>query len=393
MEKPKVGIIGKGQLGTALKKAFESLLGKTISELSIWEKPEDEPENSPDILFLAIPSDAMNGARLAILDYITSFPFAQVIITSKGERALQIFCEKISEENLKRCFSMSGPNIADQIGTTPTATVLAGKDFHAAEVLATQLSSQILKIVASGSTEVVQRGGMLKNFFVFELGKIWDVLVTPMAKLEATISALRAGFQSIDRESPNDENRAEIFGISGLGDLLLCLDIFPESAGSRNFRAGKMKAQNCSDSEILQKFRTLEGLSLSNSFSSDSPLEFLTGTAMEDFRDLTVSPEKVSPAPAQNLEMLAEADALWERFLSVSISKKFLPNTHAWVACEIFSILAEKFSIDLSDFSKSEILLRSVLQSIFVPGIEDGLAAKQLEKNWEILQNRLPFEL
>jgi hypothetical protein len=86
--------------------------------------------------------------------------------------------------------------------------------------------------------------------------------------------------------------------------------------------------------------------------------------------------------------MLAEADALWERFLA---EKKFLPNTRAWVACEILAILAETFSVDLSDFTSAETLLRSVLQAIFVPGIEVGLSAQQAEKNWKILQERLPF--
>jgi glycerol-3-phosphate dehydrogenase len=264
--KPTVGIIGTGKFGLALRDAFQPLFGSKISKIAAWEGRENQPDWMPDILILAIPSSAKNGNRLAILDYIDQFPTAQVIVTSKGEKALQIFCKKIEIDDLERCFTLSGPNISDQITHTPTATVLAGYDFSEAEKLAETLDGDFLHVIPSGSPEIVQRGGMLKNFFVYELGKVWDLLGTPMAKFEATIFALRAGFESIDQFAPAEEDRAEFFGISGLGDLLLCLDIFPGATGSRNFRAGKMKGANKSDTEILNEFWTLEGMSLSNAF-------------------------------------------------------------------------------------------------------------------------------
>lgn len=389
--KKRVGIIGKGSFGSALERAFLALVPTQISDLAAWEGHKNRPDWTPDILVLAIPSVARNGDRLAILDYIEQFPQAQVIVTSKGEMALQIFRKKIENTDTKRCFSLSGPNIADEIGRSPAATVLAGTDFSATESLAQILDGTSLHVTPSSSLEVVQRGGMLKNFCVFELGKIWDVLGTPMARFEATISALKLAFASIDKWAPPAEDRAEFFGLSGLGDLLLCLDIFPGAAGSRNFRAGKMIGAVSSISEVLQEFRTLEGLRLGTAFHTDDPPEFLRGMFAEEFLDLTLAPEKVSPQVSPEAAMLAEADALWEQYLGIAPSQNFLPNTHAWVACEIFALLAEQFEIDLSDFSASEKLLRAFLQAIFVPGIEVPLSAKQTQKHWKKLEERLPF--
>jgi len=393
MSLPKIGIIGTGWFGCALKTAWTPLIGKTISGIDIWKLPEDRPKNDPEILVLAIPSTAKNGDKLAILDYIESFPRASIVVTSKGRKALKIFQKHISPADKWRVFSLSGPNLADQIGHTPTATKIAGNSLQTAEFLAQTLSSNLLDVEASESIEIVQRGGMLKNFLVFELGKVWSSLSSPEEKVEAILLAIHAGFESVNIAAPGEEDRAEFLGISGLGDLLLCLDIFPHADGSRNFRAGKaLSLGKNNEEELLKEFKTLEGLLLSQKFHFGRRSRSFQGPQMDVFCDMIAQKKISSFHKSQFPELTGLMHSVWKKFLAVAEKKHFQSNTHSWVACELLIEVAGANLVSLSRWESSEPFIRSLLEALLFPSPKKDLVAPNLTlKIWTRLVSNLPF--
>ncbi len=390
MSLPRVGIIGTGFFGTALKNSWLPLVGTQIFHLDVWEKIEERPEHDPEILVLAIPSTAKNGEKLAILDYIEKFPLSQIVVTSKGRKALKIFQKHISPADQHRVFSLSGPNLANQLTHTPTATKLAGHCAESAASIALTLNGALLNVEPAPALEVVQRGGMLKNFLVYELGKIWHTLTTKEAQLEATIHALETGFSSITLQVPPEEDKGEFFDISGLGDILLCLGIFCETRGSRNFRAGRMMAQGSNHEEILEEFKTLEGLQVSIQFHSEFPPEFLRCDMMNSFRELINHPATLVVTPIDDNELRHLANELWQKYQPIIREKKFQSNTHAWVICEILLELSARFSIQLNTFESAEPLLRAILAAVLSPQKSERLSPRG-EKIWLTISNKLPF--
>ncbi len=391
MSLPRIGIIGTGFFGTALKNAWTPLIGKTISKIDAWETPDERPKKDPEILVLAIPSTAKNGEKLAILDYIESFPHSSVVVTSKGRKALKIFQNHISPTDKWRVFSISGPNLADQLGHTPTATKIAGTSLQTAEYLAETLSSNTLDVEASEAIEIVQRGGMLKNFLVFELGKIWDSLKTPELKIESIMLALHAGFESINKRAPGEEDRAEFFGISGLGDILLCLGIFGETHGSRNFRAGRMLASGSNQESVLEEFKTLEGLIMSQKFHAGKKTASFSGLMMEELCAVIQGEKILTPQKNSFPELTPLMRSVWKNFLHVAKKKEFQSNTHAWVACELLEEVAKANMVSLSRWENAEPFLRSLLETILISSQKKLSVSKPAIKIWVRLCDNLPF--
>ncbi len=391
MSLPRVGIIGTGFFGTALKNAWTPLIGKTIETIDAWETSEERPSRDPEILVLAIPSTAKNGNKLAILDYIESFPKSSIVVTSKGRKALEIFHEHISPTDKWRVFSISGPNLADQLGHTPTATKIAGQALQLSEFLAQTLSSNVLDVEASESVEIVQRGGMLKNFLVFELGKLWEKLETTQLRIEAIIMALRAGFESVNMSAPGEEDRSEFFGISGLGDILLCLGIFPEAHGSRNFRAGRELSSGKNKKEVLEKFQTLEGLIMSQEFHERQKSPSFNVPAMEKFRTIT-SGDLSGIVPKQNMfpELTVLMRSVWKKFIRIAQEKNFQSNTYAWVACELLTEVANANLVSLAKWESAEPLLRALLETLLI-GQEISTNPNNSLEIWNRLIENLPF--
>lgn len=391
MNLPRVGIIGTGWFGNALKNAWTPLIGKSIACIDMWESPLERPKMDPEILILAIPSTAKNGEKLAILDYIESFPTSSVIVTSKGRKALKIFQNHISPSDKWRVFSLSGPNLAEQIGHTPTATKIAGNSLQMAESLAQTLSSNTLDVEASEATEIVQRGGMIKNFLVFELGMLWHKLDTPQKQIEAIMLGLHAGFESINKSAPGEEDRSEFFGISGLGDILLCLGIFPQAGGSRNFRAGKLLSSGEKKESVLKEFKTLEGLSMSNKFHSALRSQSFRSPLMNQFRNMidgNYFPHKKEDAFPELSNLMRP---LWRKFLQEAKTQNFQSNTYAWVACEILSEVANTNLMPLSRWENTEPFVRSLLETILITKGVHTKNTKATIKLWKRLKNTLPF--
>ena len=390
MKLPRIGIIGTGWFGCALRDAWTPLIGKTISGIDIWKGISERPKKDPEILVLAIPSTAKNGEKLAILDYIESFPNSSIIVTSKGRKALKIFQNHISPLDKWRVFSLSGPNLADQIGHTPTATKIAGSSLQMAESLAQTLSSNMLDVEASESIEIVQRGGMMKNFLVFELGMLWEKLNTPQKKIEAIMLGLHAGFESINRAAPGEEDRAEFFGISGLGDILLCLGIFPQADGSRNFLAGQLLSSGKNHDEVLQEFKTLEGLNMSQKFHSEIRSRSFSGPLMDQFRDM-IEGKYIPPIQENPLsELTPVMRSLWKKFLQESRKHNFQSNTHAWVACELLFEVAKANLVSLSHWENAAPFVRTLLETILIEG-DTSPNKKMITKIWKQLVQTLPF--
>jgi glycerol-3-phosphate dehydrogenase len=388
---PRVGIIGTGWFGCALRDAWTPLIGKTISGIDMWKRISERPKIDPEILVLAIPSTAKNGEKFALLDYIESFPLASVIVTSKGRKALKIFQNHISPNDKWRVFSLSGPNLADQIGHTPTATKIAGNSLQSAEFLARTLSSNFLHVEASESIEIVQRGGMMKNFLVFELGKLWEKLNTPQMKIEAIIMALHAGFDSINTTSPGEEDRSEFFGLSGLGDILLCLGIFPQADGSRNFRAGQLLASGKNYEEVLEEFKTLEGLIMSQKFHEGIRTRSFCGEKMDRFRAMTQGESPLIPQKNKFPALTILMRSIWKKFLEKAKEQNFQSNTHAWTACELLSKVASANLVLLTRWENAEPFVRALLETLLIEEETISIESVASKKIWNQLIKNLPF--
>ncbi|MCK5461082.1 hypothetical protein KAI58_03795 [Candidatus Gracilibacteria bacterium] len=361
-----LAIVGNGAFGTALLQQLGRLVGAKISEIvtpghDSQNYPSDE---APKNFILAIPS----SQKETTLEHIRKYPDSRIILTSKGLASAELYKE-LSDEEKNRVFILSGPNIAQQIiDGSPTATIIAGKNINISDVYALQqkLNSEHLRFYASVSPEVVQWSGIIKNLLVFELGKVWKKL-SSKEKTQILFETLQAGFSVVEKNCPEGENPYEYFGIAGLGDILLCMEFFEKSEGSRNFRGGVMKGIGANDESIEEIEGTVEGLSMSEEFNAEKIPKNLDTAEMRQFREKIQS---LSSGDGLIVEEGKEASHLPSKVLFSEVLKVleayeeligsfFGENTKAWVFCRMFLEFIRIFGTEYRDD-----ILQAMLESV-----------------------------
>ncbi len=374
-----IEVVGCGAFGDALTKSLRFLTREDVRRVGkVFCQDEGAinmpVEKAPKIIFLAIPSNATNEAgEPAIPEFINKYKSSDLILTSKGEDAWQVY-RNLDDGQKKRVFILSGPNIAEQMAD-PSAAIIAGTNHRRAKQLQSILNSRKLRFYASESPDVIQMSGILKNLLVFELGRVWDQL-SPDEKIEMLIFAINTGYSVVQTHCPDRQKASEFFGIAGVGDLLLCTEFFPEGGGSRNFKAGKMKSEGHTDEDILEKFRTIEGLKMSNELHGglDEIPELLDTSEMLYFRDVInhtgqfgTIPQKLKRKdtyhPAYKT-LINEVFRHFEEVIEIVEEERegriqFRENTKAWFFCRLFRELVSVYGT-----GEYENILRTMFQYV-----------------------------
>ncbi len=255
-----VGILGGGVWGSAIAKLFsdqEVLLytrdKKVMSSVNDHHfnpklkyaifnenvKATDELNEiiKRKLIFIALPSQNIRDVlSKPIFDNIN----ADIIIASKGiEISSSLFLSQLVESLIKpKSLSiLSGPCFSDEVAQNlPTAATFASSNSNIFEEVSKMLSGKKFRIYYSDDIIGCQIGGALKNIYAIASG-ISDGLNLGENARSALITR---SFVEISRFAKFFKSKKEtIFGLSGLGDLMLTCN----SLKSRNTNFG-MKIAN-----------------------------------------------------------------------------------------------------------------------------------------------------
>ncbi len=341
----KVEIIGfQGDFGSAIYQVLTEESKDKNFQVIGTDRPtamESPERNTPEILFLAIPS----WAKEDTLNYIRKNPHSIIVLTSKGVETQDLY-QQLTQEEKDRVLIFSGPNKAVQIKTgSPTASVIAGQNKAVAEIVHSHLNTPRLRLYASESPNVVQWSGILKNLIVLELGRFWDQVGLEI-KIKLLSQALDAVFAVIKAKCPPRENPHEFWGIAGLGDILLCLEFFPGESGSRNFKFGKRIASGENPDTVEADFKTVEGRKISESFWHNT-VDFCEVSEMKTFQktlqDLKDGNMVNQELPLTDPQVKLVFAGIFSYFLKICKTKNYQGNTQAWFFSRFYKELVEFF--------------------------------------------------
>lgn len=258
VDKVEIGVIGLGNWGTALAQHFASSSFPVLA-WSRNEKVVDSINNNN--LNSSYLSDLELSPNLKATTDLESVCSKEVVIVAVPAKVLSKVVEKaplsdssiyvsaikgmdpdtfqtplsvlksISSKNLKLAV-ISGPGFAKDIARNrPAGLVVASNDEKDAKMLAEIFSSDSLRVYTSKDTFGVELGGILKNIIAIAAGIVDGLDLGDSARAgiitrglaEMTELAVAMGAQ-----------RETLFGLSGLGDLILTATC----NASRNRRVG-----------------------------------------------------------------------------------------------------------------------------------------------------------
>ena len=252
MTKPVLAVLGAGSWGTALailiaENGFRTLLwGRDAArQAQLAHERENTrylpgarfPENlliREDLLetveaathvLVAAPSHAFRATLEAIKDRLSSD--AVVAWASKGlEPATGRLLSQVATEVLgeKRAIGLiSGPTFAKEVAQgLPTAVAVAARDPASAEVIATWLRSERVRVYTGCDLVGVELGGAIKNVLAIATG-ISDGLGLGA---NARAALITRGLAEMRRLTEAMGGKSEtVMGLAGIGDLVLtCTD-------------------------------------------------------------------------------------------------------------------------------------------------------------------------
>ena len=206
-------------------------------------------------LFIALP--AQN-----IRDVISQSNFQNkkhnIIICSKGiEITSSKFLTQVVEELIpyKSISILSGPSFSNEVAQNlPTAVTLATKDKSNFEKISKLIQSKEFRVYYSNDLLGTQIGGALKNIYAVAAGIAKGLNLGENAK-SALISR---SFAEMTRFAENFKaNKNTLFGLSGLGDLILTCN--SESSRNTQFGIKIASAKNENYTDLLKSQEVTEG--------------------------------------------------------------------------------------------------------------------------------------
>ena len=165
----------------------------------------------------------------------------QIIACAKGlEQKTGLYQHQVLGEffNNQAVSALSGPSFATDIARElPTALTIASCNIMNADAIAQTFSTPSFRLYSSNDLIGVETGGALKNVLAISVGIVRGMRLG--ASAEAALIA--RGFAELQRLGhAMGADRETLFGLSGLGDLVLTCS----SPKSRNFAYGMAIGQN-----------------------------------------------------------------------------------------------------------------------------------------------------
>lgn len=254
----RVAVLGAGAFGTALAITLAAggqqvvLWGRDGAQVTAMQAAGENARHLPGcpfpaglsvtaaldraaaapVLLLAVPTQALRGLLQVLPD---GPPGQMLVLCCKGiERGTGLLPADLVEAVRPgaRSAVLTGPSFAAELAAgLPTAVTLATAD-PAGAALQEQLASPALRPYLSDDPVGAQLGGALKNVVAIAAG------IADGAGLgdSARAALITRGFAEISRHAEDLGARREtLFGLSGLGDLILTCT----SDKSRNYRHGR----------------------------------------------------------------------------------------------------------------------------------------------------------
>ena len=273
-----VGIIGGGVWGSALARIFsqnnvliftrDESIAKSINDhkfnprlkyVSFNENVSAtcliEDLKECEFIFIALPAQK-------IRDVISQNQFHNkkhnVIICSKGiEITSSKFLTEVVKELMpyKEISILSGPSFSTEVAQNlPTAVTLAAKNKKNFVKISNLIKSKEFRLYYSNDVIGTQIGGALKNIYAIASGITQGLNLGDNAK-SALIS--RSFAEIVRFANAFDANKDTLFGLSGLGDLILTCG----STNSRNTQFGLKLSATKSENyiDLLQSQEVTEG--------------------------------------------------------------------------------------------------------------------------------------
>lgn len=237
-----------------------------------------------DFVFMAVPTQNI-AETLAIIDESAIKDTAIFVNMAKGiEKGTcrlpsQIIFAKFPKTPV---VALSGPSFAIEVALgKPTILVSAG-EIEIAEMVQNAVTGPSLRVYRSEDILGVELGGALKNVFALAAGMIDGLQLGENTRAAMIVRGL-AEVRKLALAMGADNNT--IFGISGLGDLVLTCT----SEKSRNYRSGKMIAEGGDSAEILREVKWVaEGVytasaatHLAREHGIEMPITFMVDSVIE----------------------------------------------------------------------------------------------------------------
>ena len=293
-----IGIIGGGVWGSALARIFsknkvliyarDENIVKSINDHKFNPKLKYSSFNenvsatsslkelkSSNYLFIALPAQK-------IREVVSNKEFHNkkhnIVICSKGiEISSSKFLTEVVEELMpsKSISILSGPSFSTEVAQSlPTAVTLATKHKSIFENISKLIINREFRVYYTNDVIGAQIGGALKNIYAIAVGISQGLNLGENAK-SALISR---SFAEITRFAEIFKvNKNTLFGLSGLGDLILTCN----SESSRNTKFGikiaSSKSENYSDllqsQEVTEGYYTVEAVfNISKKHKIDMPI-------------------------------------------------------------------------------------------------------------------------
>ena len=293
-----VGIIGGGVWGSALARilsknkviiyARDENIVKSINEHKINPKLKYSSFNSNvsatidinflrnvQFIFIALPAQKIREVlKTSDLDSKNK----HIVICSKG---IEISSSKFLTEVIKdvvlykKISILSGPSFSNEVSQDlPTAVTLATKNKKSFEEISNLIDNKNFRIYFSNDLIGTQIGGALKNIYAIAAGIAEGLTLGENAKS----ALITRSFAEMTRFAEKfGANKHTLFGLSGLGDLILTCG----SNNSRNTKFGikiaSSKYENFSDllvsQEVTEGYYTVEAVySIAKEKKIDMPI-------------------------------------------------------------------------------------------------------------------------
>lgn len=298
----KIGIIGGGAWGTALAEAYAFSKNKTLLYVRnplIAQEINQSHKNSTylkgvsltptlkasssladfedcEILILAVPAQALRST-LSDLSSFLKKKNPPLVIASKGIETISgFFMSEVTQAVLPETpFAiLSGPSFAHEVAAHyPTALTLGVQNSTLRFLLQQKLSNSIFRLYTSSDILGIQIGGALKNVIALAAG----VVIGANLGENARAALITRGLSEMSLLGKVFHVHPEtIFGLSGLGDLLLTA----MSPYSRNTSLGMALGKGKDINKILkERINVTEGIHtacslrvLINKFKLDLPI-------------------------------------------------------------------------------------------------------------------------